>query len=334
MPALTFLTHSSDQGVLPVTDEVLNDLKMKHPAPAPIQPNILLNGPLEQVPTNYFDSIDEATIRKASKMTNGAAGPSQFDADQYRRILCSKTFKTEGKDLREQIAILARNVASNLIDPDILDSYVACRLIPLNKNPGVRPIGIGEILRRIVGKAIFWVLNPEIQEAAGPLQASTGLKGGAEAAIHVMKDIFNSDDTDGIILVDASNAFNLLNRQVAPLHNIQFTCPPFATVLINTYRKSSRLIISGGVVLKYENELDNAKILFSNTAIKLATNGKRHLGAALGTKTFKDEYVKKEMHAEQGNNKVSCFCQNATSRSIFCLYTWPTTPFHVFSTND
>ena len=140
------------------------------------------------------------------------------------------------------------NVASNLIDPDILDSYVACRLIPLNKNPGVRPIGIGEILRRIVGKAICWVLNPEIQETAGPLQASTGLKGGAEAAIHVMKDIFNSDDTDGIILVDVSNAFNSLNRQVA-LHNIQFTCPPFATVLINTYRKSSRLIISGGVEL-------------------------------------------------------------------------------------
>ena len=220
--ALKFLTDSSDQGVLPVTDELLNDLKMKHPAPAPIQPNILLNGPLEQVPTNYFDSIDEATIRKASKMTNGATGPSQFDADQYRRILCSKTFKTEGKDLREQIAILARNVASNLIDPDIVDSYVACRLIPLNKNPGVRPIGIGEILRRIVGKAICRVLNPEIQETAGPLQASTGLKGGAEAAIHVMKYIFNSDDTDGIILVDASNAFNSLNRQVA-LHNIQFT---------------------------------------------------------------------------------------------------------------
>ena len=113
--------------------------------------------------------------------------------------------------MREQIVILARNVASNYVDPDILDSYVACRLIPLNKNPGVRLIGIGEILRRIIGKAICWVLNPEIQETAGPFQASTGLKGGAEAAIHVMKDIFNADDTDGIILVDVSNAFNSLN---------------------------------------------------------------------------------------------------------------------------
>ena len=63
-----------------------------------------------------------------------------------------------------------------------------------------------------------------------------------------MKDIFDADDTDGIILVDSSNAFNSLNRQVSLL-NIQFICPPFANVLINTYRKSSRLIVFGGVEL-------------------------------------------------------------------------------------
>ena len=92
---------------------------------------------------------------------------------------------------------------------------------------------------------IGWVLKSEIQETAGPLQASTGLKGGAEAAMHSMKDIFSSVDTDAVILVDASNAFNLLNRKLA-LHNVQYTCPPFATVLINTYHNPSRLLISGG----------------------------------------------------------------------------------------
>ena len=34
-----------------------------------------------------------------------------------------------------------------------------------------------------------------------------------------------------VLLVDASNAFNSLNRQVA-LHNMQSLCPPLATVLI------------------------------------------------------------------------------------------------------
>ena len=64
---------------------------------------------------------------------------------------------------------------------------------------------------------------------------SAGLKGGAEAAIHAMKEIYELETTDAVILVDAANAFNRLNRAVA-LHNVQYICPTFATVLINTYR--------------------------------------------------------------------------------------------------
>ena len=153
-------------------------------------------------------------------------------------------YKKENKELREQIAILARKIASEIVDPNSLESFTSCRLIPLNKNPGIRPIGVGEVLRRIVGKSIAWVLKEDIQEAAGPLQTATGLQGGAEAAIHSMKIIFEHEDTEAVILVDASNAFNSLNRQAA-LHNIQILCPNFSTVLINTYRIPGRMIVLG-----------------------------------------------------------------------------------------
>ena len=104
---------------------------------------------------------------------------------------------------------------------------------------------MGEVLRRIIRKVIGATLKDDIQEAAGPLQVATGLKGGSEAAIHAMRDIFEQDACDAVILVDASNAFNRLNRRVA-LHNIQITCPEFATILINTYRQPSRLFVTGG----------------------------------------------------------------------------------------
>ena len=39
-------------------------------------------------------------------------------------------------------------------------------------------------------------------------------------------------------------SFNLLNRGVA-LHNIRVICPEIAQYLINTYRNSSRLVITG-----------------------------------------------------------------------------------------
>ena len=105
--------------------------------------------------------------------------------------------------------------------------------MPLNKNPGVRPIGIGEVLRRIIGKNISWVLNQEICEAAGPLQTCAGHSAGAEAAIHGMKEVFFHDETDAILLIDATNAFNSMNRLVG-MHNIQITCPVMATYVINT----------------------------------------------------------------------------------------------------
>ena len=47
-----------------------------------------------------------------------------------------------------------------------------------------------------------------------------------------------------MLLVDASNAFNSLNLQVA-LHNI---CPPLATILVNTYRAPTELFVDGDVL--------------------------------------------------------------------------------------
>ena len=71
------------------------------------------------------------------------------------------------------------------------------------------------------------------------------MKAGAEAAIHLMWLIFEDSSTQAVILVDANNAFNRINRKVA-LHNIQATCPLFSKILINAYSSPLRLIILGG----------------------------------------------------------------------------------------
>ena len=115
---------------------------------------------------------------------------------------------------------------------DYKEEYVVCRLIPLDKgcdkegNAGVRPIGIGEILRRIIGN-----LKEEIIAAAGPLKTCSGLKSGIEASIHAMRKAFDDDLTEAILLVDAENAFNNLNREAA-LHNINH--PSLHRYLANT----------------------------------------------------------------------------------------------------
>ena len=91
----------------------------------------------------------------------------------------------------------------------------------INKNPGVRPIGIGEVPRRIIEKSVMIILKPEVQSAAGYIQLCAGQEAGCETAVHVTHDTFDEEDSHGVIQIDASNAFNNLNRNDL-LHNVDF----------------------------------------------------------------------------------------------------------------
>ena len=146
--------------------------------------------------------------------------------------------------LCNSLAAVARRLCIQDVDSAELMAFVACRLIPLDKKPGVQPIGVGDVPRRIIAKAILHVIGDDIQLAAGALQTCSGHDAGSEAAIHVMKSIFDDDDTQAALLVDATSAFNLVNRQAA-LHNISVLCPSFSTILKNTYGAPIRLFITG-----------------------------------------------------------------------------------------
>lgn len=76
-------------------------------------------------------------------------------------------------------------------------------------------------------------------EAIGSLQLCARLRAGSEAAIHAVHAIFEADATDGVLLIDASNALKELNKATA-LHNIHVLCPVIAVYAINTYRQYIR----------------------------------------------------------------------------------------------
>ena len=110
----------------------------------------------------------------------------------------------------------------------------------------MRPIGVGEVLRRIVGKALVSAIREDIVKSVGSLQVCAGQEAGCEAAVHAMHDIFIEEETEAVLLIDAANAFNALNRKVF-LHNISIVCPEIATFVENCYSKPSRLFVIGGV---------------------------------------------------------------------------------------
>ena len=92
-------------------------------------------------------------------------------------------------------------------------------------------IGVGEILRRIIGKAILGPVACDVQKACGALQLCVGQSAGVEATVHAMRVLFEDDEADGVFLIDAENAFNRINR-AAVLWNCQFVCPSLKHSLI------------------------------------------------------------------------------------------------------
>ena len=239
-------------------------------------------------------------------------------------------------------------------------------------------------MRKITGRAIISIIKDDIQAAAGIVQLCASQEAGCEAAVHAMKQVFESPDADAIILVDATNAFNRLNHENA-LRNIQHLYLPIAKAL-NTYRNDAQLFIDGEMLISQEGTMqgdpltmamygiaviplihrltneqvqkvwfaDDATVgaqltplrdwwdqlqligpdfgylpnasktwlivkedkfqaataMFQGTGINITTQGKRHLGAALGTRMFVEEY---------GHSKVAGWIH--TTMSLLCNHT-------------
>ena len=236
---------------LPSGQTVSEVLQSKHPAAQGLKQEALLSPdtfpPLpDQV---IFECIDADLIRHAAKQTNGSAGPSGLNAHAWRRMCCS--FKEASDGLCHSLALLARRLCTQFIHPSILAPLLACRLVALDKNPGVRPIGVCEVARRIISKAILFVIKGDIQDAAGSRQLCGGQIAGIEAAVHSVRKLFDNDTTEAILLVDANNAFNSLNRANA-LMNIRTVCPAFSTILINIYRESTELFLGANTLFSQE----------------------------------------------------------------------------------
>ena len=225
-----------------------------------------------------------------------------------------------------------------------------------------------------------------------------------------MRKLFESNDTEAVLLVDAHNAFNSLNRQVA-FRYIPSLCPSLAPILISSYRDPANLYIDNTTILSQEGTTQGdslampmyaiailplvrqlplivnqawyvddattvgsltslrtwwdellrlgpafgysvnasktwlvtknihhsyATTIFNNTGDNITTDGKSHLGGALGTPDFTKSYVlqKVDLWLQDLNNPVACaltqphaaytaFTHGMTSKWLYVMRTIP-----------
>ena len=128
--ALRYLSEDDSGGVLPLTDDVVRQLKEKHPDALRAKLGSLLFGPVEDIPDSVYQGINGELVREAALRTKGSGGPSGEDANGFKRILTCKSFKRSSINPSESIATLARRLCTEPVDPPTIEPIVASRLIP------------------------------------------------------------------------------------------------------------------------------------------------------------------------------------------------------------
>jgi len=218
-------------------------------------PNDFAVPSLDNLPCLEDSEITSAHIQSVAHQLQGGAGPGGCDSSHWRDILLR--YGASSARLRDSIAALCRCLCNSVVPWDDIRALVASRLIALNKCPGVRPIGIGETLRRVIGKAVCMATRIDATLVCGSDQLCAGLKAGIEGAIHAMNNLFSTHQNEstgwGVLLVDAANAFNSLNRTSMLLH-ARLLWPRCARFLFNTYRGWSLLVLKGSSTYLYSKE--------------------------------------------------------------------------------
>jgi hypothetical protein len=204
----------SDDTLAPLTAATIAKLHSLHPAEPGFRGqdldddflaqlrSIRPNAPLSITPKEVFEAIRIASIKSAG-------GPSGLTANHLRRA-----FLKEGSELPKHLAALFSRLINGAGDNDIISGLLgACRLIPLLKpTGGIRPIAIGEILRRICGRILLARHASSARLSLEPIQIGVGTKNGGIAAFHATATFWAAHPGKVLLNIDLANAFNRMSR--------------------------------------------------------------------------------------------------------------------------
>ncbi|XP_026383936.1 uncharacterized protein LOC113279455 [Papaver somniferum] len=129
--------------------------------------------------------------------------------------------------------------------PPILGEIVASApLTPLLKpGGGLRPIAVGTICRRLCSKLAANSFCKDLDSYLGNCQYGIGIPCGGEGILHSanrLLDLHGSDNTKSMLLIDFSNAFNLVDRSTI-IREVRAHCPSISHWVEFCYMKPARL---------------------------------------------------------------------------------------------
>ena len=200
----------TSEGLAPTSEATLLIMRAKHtqspPPPCPSTtppPSISVSPRLMSKALHSFpsDSAPGPSLLRANHLKEAIHCPSAACGDRALRAITETT-----------------NLLASGGAPEEVASYLyGAILLPIKKKcGGLRPIAVGEVLRRLTSKCLSQAVHLDAIDILAPLQVGVGVKAGCEAVIHSVSHILEKQDLPAlsrwILLVDFSNAFNSVSR--------------------------------------------------------------------------------------------------------------------------
>ena len=240
--ALQALTSAGMADQTRATEE---EMRAKHPAATPDHSSTFQ--PTTTAAPMTFSQKDVFKAIKSFKK-GSAPGPSGLRPEHIKCVVKSPSPSRADKAL-EAITKLINVMAAGKVPEEVAPYISGARLHAANKKDGgIRPIAVGNLIRRLVSKLFSYGLMKKAVERLAPHQLGVGVRGGCEAILHAVRQVLEEEDPDKWVLqVDLKNAFNMVNREVA-FREVQQHFPEAMSWVLTCYGVESELVFGDAII--------------------------------------------------------------------------------------
>ena len=240
------LQSLTSMGLAHPSTDVYNEMLAKHPQsdPPPL-PDIATSPPV-------YVSPEEVVSALRSFPTGSAPGPSGLRANHLKEAaFCSSPHRAHLTI--QSLTGLVNLLCAGRVPRAIIPHLCGASLLPCKKKDGgLRPIAVGEVLRRLTSKCAARAVLPDALSILSPLQVGVGLPGGCDAILHsvssVLCDTSIPPHNKLTLLVDFSNAFNSIDR-AAMFHEVRSRLPRISSWLECSYGSQPTLLLDNLPIL-------------------------------------------------------------------------------------
>ena len=199
----------TSNGLATPSSVVISEMLNKHPqAPPPSLPTDSVPSPTK-LPKS-------AIMRGVKSFSRGSVpGPSGLRPSHLREAVGCPS-PDRANSILSSLTRFTNLLAAGQSPSSILPHLCGASLFAIRKkSDGLRPIAVGEVLRRLTSKCLANAAHQSAFSSLTPLQLGVCVKGGCEAIIHAASHLMSSSSINlrWTLLLDFNNAFNRINRE-------------------------------------------------------------------------------------------------------------------------